>query len=75
MSSSPVWLDVRALEARLGVDRSTLFRWYKAGSFPCPESYFGARRRWRLSTIVAWEQAQLELNPSTADVGGSGAAR
>jgi predicted DNA-binding transcriptional regulator AlpA len=53
-------LGISALERRLGVDRSTIWRWYTATppKFPAPE-FIGERRVWRLDVIEAWEQAQL----------------
>jgi predicted DNA-binding transcriptional regulator AlpA len=57
-----VRLGVAELEARLGVDRSTIFRWYKGGKFPAPE-YINDRRTWRLDVVEAFEQAQLARPP------------
>jgi predicted DNA-binding transcriptional regulator AlpA len=51
-------LRVKDLEARLGIDRVTLWRWYRSGRFPEPQ-YLGERRTWLLSDIEAWEQRQL----------------
>ncbi len=66
MSSSNVpavvRLGVADLEARLGVDRSTVWRWYRAGKFPEPE-YVSDRRTWRLDVVERWEAAQLARPP------------
>jgi len=53
-----VRLGIRDLEARLGADRSTIWRWYRAGKFPEPH-YIGDRRVWLLSDVEAWEAAQI----------------
>ncbi len=59
-----VRLGIAEVEARLGVDRSTIWRWYRAGKFPEPE-YVSDRRTWRLDVIEGWEQAQL-ARPASA---------
>lgn len=57
-----VRLGVADLEARLGIDRSTLWRWYRAGKFPEPE-YVSDRRTWRLDVVEGWEREQLARPP------------
>lgn len=57
-----VRIGVAALEARLGVDRSTIWRWYRAGKFPEPE-YIADRRTWRLDIVEGWEAQQLARPP------------
>lgn len=57
-----VRLGIADLERRLGVDRSTIWRWYRSGKLPAPEYVMDART-WRLDVIEAWEQAQLSRPP------------
>ena len=47
-------IGIAELAARLGVDRSTIWRWYQTGRFPRPH-YLGERRTWLLSDVEAWE--------------------
>lgn len=58
-----VRLGIREVEARIGVRRSTLWRWYRTGRFPEPE-YVTDARTWRLDELVKWEQAQLARSPA-----------
>lgn len=55
---SVVRVGVRDLESRLGLDRATIWRWYRAGKFPAPH-YLADKRVWFLSEIEAWEAAQM----------------
>lgn len=57
-----VRIGVRELEARLGVDRSTIWRWYRASKFPAPH-YLADRRVWLLSDVEAWEGQQMARAP------------
>lgn len=59
-----VRLGVAELEARFGVDRSTLWRWYRSGRLPEPE-YIADRRTWRLDVIESWERDEL-ARPASA---------
>ncbi len=52
------YLDARALEQRLCHNRSTIFRWYKAGRFPVPK-YLMSKRVWLLTDIEDWERSNL----------------
>lgn len=45
---------------RLGIGRSTLFRWVKEGSFPQPIRAGRRFTRWRLSDVERWEEARLK---------------
>lgn len=63
--SMGIRLGVRDLEARLGIDRSTIWRWYRAGKFPAPH-YISERRSWWLHEIEAWEQVRLATPRSGA---------
>jgi predicted DNA-binding transcriptional regulator AlpA len=51
-------IGIAALEQRLSVERSTIWRWYRAGAFP-PPHYIGNRRAWWLHDIEAWEVQQM----------------
>jgi predicted DNA-binding transcriptional regulator AlpA len=52
-------LGVAELEQRLNVDRSTIWRWYKAGRFPVPHFLVDNRRAWFLHEVEAWERDQM----------------
>jgi predicted DNA-binding transcriptional regulator AlpA len=56
-------VGIRQLSARLGVDRSTIWRWYRAGRFPVPH-YLGERRAWLLSDVEAWERECITSPPA-----------
>lgn len=62
-----VRLGIAEIEARLCVNRSTIWRWYRVGRFPEPE-YVSDRRTWRLDVIEAWEAAQI-ARPAEARLG------
>lgn len=51
-------LGVSEVEGMTGLHRSTLWRRYRAGTFPAPE-YVGDHRKWAEAAVVAWlaEQA------------------
>jgi predicted DNA-binding transcriptional regulator AlpA len=51
-------IGIAELETRLGVERTTIWRWYRAGSFP-PPHYLGTRRAWFVHEVEAWEQKRM----------------
>jgi predicted DNA-binding transcriptional regulator AlpA len=51
-------IGIADLAARLGVDRSTIWRWYQSGKFP-PPHYLGERRTWLLSEVEKWERERM----------------
>jgi predicted DNA-binding transcriptional regulator AlpA len=51
-------VGIAELEQRLGVDRSTIWRWYRAGKFPAPH-FLGERRAWFLAEVEAWELQRM----------------
>jgi excisionase family DNA binding protein len=53
-------IGIRELAARLGVDRSTIWRWYRSGRFPLPH-FVGERRAWFRSEVEAWECSQMAI--------------
>ncbi len=53
-------LGIAEVEARVGVDRSTLYRWYQSSRFPRP-FYSGSLRTWSESDIFTWEQKQQQV--------------
>ncbi len=55
-------IGIAALEKRLGVERSTIFRWYRAGTFPEPH-YLCDRRVWFLADVEQWEREQMARPP------------
>ena len=54
---SPRRIGIADLEDRLAINRTTIWRWYSAGTFPMPH-YIGTRRCWWLHDLEAWEAAQ-----------------
>ena len=40
------------------MDRATVYRWYRAGSFPEPH-FIGNRRAWWLHEVAAWEESRV----------------
>ena len=52
--SSGALLTIEAVCAQLGVNRSTLWRWIRAGVWPAPDVSMGRRfRRYRQATVDA----------------------
>ena len=51
-------LQITDIEQRIGVERTTVARWIRAGRFPRAER-FGQRRVWRVDVIEAWERERL----------------
>jgi predicted DNA-binding transcriptional regulator AlpA len=49
---------IAAVERRVGVERSTISRHCKAGTFPRP-MYWGNRRYWTERQLSEWEDEQL----------------
>ncbi len=44
---------------RLAVSRRTLFNWIQADKFPSHDLELGGVKRWRLSTVAAWETERM----------------
>jgi predicted DNA-binding transcriptional regulator AlpA len=55
---TPIRLGIADLQRRLGVSRTTILRWYHAGTFPRPH-YLRERRSWFLGEIEAWEANRM----------------
>lgn len=55
-----VYLTDRQVAARLGIHRSTVWRWAAVGLFPVPVKLAGGTTRWRLSAIEGWERHREE---------------
>jgi predicted DNA-binding transcriptional regulator AlpA len=53
-ASETRYLGIAEIERRYQKQRSTIFRWTKAGRFPQPV-YLGNRRAWALTALLAWE--------------------
>ncbi len=58
VAAAIIRLGIAEIEARLGRDKATIWRWYTAGKFPAPH-YIGERRAWFLHEIEAWEREQM----------------
>ena len=54
---SAEYLSDRAIAARFSISRSTVWRWVRSGSLPPPIRMGAATTRWRLSDILAAEEA------------------
>jgi predicted DNA-binding transcriptional regulator AlpA len=59
-----VRLGIAEVEARENVDRSTISRWVRKGTFPTPH-YLGRKRAWFLSEIELWEMRQMTRRGGT----------
>ena len=59
-----VRIGIADLSRRLGVDRSTIWRWYRAGRFPAPH-YLGERRMWIIADVEAWERERMAREPGS----------
>lgn len=64
-TSSTRWLKINEVEHRLSVSRMSIWRWTKQGGFPAAV-YFGSRRAWRESDIVAWEASRAHQRSRAA---------
>ena len=58
--SSPehIFLKPPMVAARYGVTLQTVDNWRRSGSIPAPIMFNGTKPRWRLSTLMAWENEQ-----------------
>lgn len=55
-------VGVAELEERLNVDRRSVARWCRAGTFPAP-LYLAGRKVWHLQVVEAWEAANVQREP------------
>lgn len=58
-------LGISDVEAAVNRNRTTLWRWVRAGKFPAP-GYVGNRRVWRESVVRGWLEAELARATSPA---------
>jgi predicted DNA-binding transcriptional regulator AlpA len=67
-------LGISDTESATGLERTTLWRRYRTGTFP-PPIYIGNRRYWRASEVTAWVTAQatrpVSAHPGAANLLGS----
>ena len=54
----PRFASVDELAARYGVNRSSLYKWCKAGQFPRPIKLGPRFSRWRREDIERWESTR-----------------
>lgn len=54
------------VEARVGVARSTLYDWMKAGTFPKPVALGARLVGWRDSDVTAWLDARAPRDRDAA---------
>lgn len=56
------YLTIAAVRERYSVSDATIDRWVRSKHFPAAIKVGGphARRRWRLSDLVAWEKARIK---------------
>lgn len=59
-------LGIAEVERRVGLERSTISRHCRAGTFPRPV-YLGTRRFWTEAQIEAWEEEQLARQPEAQE--------
>lgn len=55
-------VGIAELERRIGLERSTISRHCRAGTFPRP-MYLGTRRFWTEEQIATWEVEQFARQP------------
>ena len=58
MDDLPKFASVDELAARYGVNRSSLYKWCKAGQFPPPIKLGPKFSRWRREDIERWESTR-----------------
>lgn len=51
-------IKAQELAVRLGIDRGTLARWTRAGTFPPPIRLSARTFAWRVSAVEAWLKAR-----------------
>lgn len=66
--TAPRRIGISALEERLATERSTIWRWYRAGRFPAPH-YLGTRRCWWVHEVEAWEAERMAAHSTVKPVG------
>jgi len=54
------YMSDRQLAARYSIDKSTLWRWVKEGTFPSPIRLGLACTRWSVADLEAWEADKAE---------------
>ncbi len=52
------FLSVKAVRARIGVSRTTILEWSKAGRFPKPRRLGDKRVAWLASEVSEWMQSR-----------------
>ncbi|UTH45327.1 helix-turn-helix transcriptional regulator [Loktanella salsilacus] len=54
-----LYLTVREVAVRYGVDAATIWRWRKnaANSFPQPHDFGPQTKRWKIADLDAWDDA------------------
>lgn len=53
--STSIYLNMRELEARYQVTKSTIYAWIKTQGFPPPIHFGGNLVRWKKISVEAWE--------------------
>lgn len=68
-NTNPALLRLPAVLARVGVSKSTLYRWSRAGQFPRPRSLtaIGSTVAWSAAEVDAWITSKLAANDGTFD--------
>ena len=68
-TAEPRLLGIAQVTRRLGVEKTSIWRWTKAGKFPQP-IYVSEHRKWWLHDIEAWERIDpAESRPADASHG------
>jgi prophage regulatory protein len=55
-----MYLDLKAVVARLSVSKNTIWRWSRTGDFPQPVRLGPRVTRWALADIERWEHERAK---------------
>lgn len=58
------FIRLKELVQRIGVGRSTVYKWIEEGSFPKPVHLGPHAVAWLVTDIVEWEQSKLLVDPT-----------
>ena len=67
-------IDVKAICARIGVSRTTIYKWIRQGSFPKGHGMSARCRRWEPDEVEAWIKTRAHTGSLISDCNGRAAA-